>query len=171
MRRNPYHGQGGWSNARLGIGDCPGQDLAMKRLRTAATVCLAVSASLSLMGCAGNEPLKMVAEATGLATSVADPKPWVVQARTENNAYIPIAAPAIPPLCRGPDAKPVLPQRGRTSTYLLAPDGNCRPRFDFLGVERALDERRASDARKGATARALGRALPPPAPARLDPPR
>ncbi len=134
------------------------------------TLLIALACSVTLAGCSSDGPIKAIAEAGGLATSVAEPKPFVVEARQANSEYIPIQPPAVAVLCAGPNTPPPPVLRSGRSTFVSGPAPACRPRFDFKSLEGSLEERRTADANQAETAKALGKVLPPPAPPPMPPP-
>jgi hypothetical protein len=108
----------------------------MTRLRPWTVVLLACGPFLA--GCAG-DGIKGVAEATGLATTPQESKPFVKQARRADADYIPVGS----------------------SVTRTAPR---KPVADFKTLETQLEAKRLSNEAAGNQAKVLG-ATPPPAPA------
>lgn len=129
----------------------------------------------ALAGCAADGPVKGVAEAAGLATSVQQPKPFVQESRQAQAEYIPVGRPfGELPLCRTEASPPPGPTsvRGATGSFILAPvdvSGPCKPRTEFKTIEAELEAKRVSNVAAGSQAETLGKALPPPAPAKPIP--
>jgi hypothetical protein len=129
---------------------------------------LAVAAA----GCAG-ETGKAVAEAAGMATTAAEPKPFVTETRPADPRYIPIGTTLpVNPLCQGdaPAPPPFVPQ-GQAAHFTYRPDGrkpneDCKPRAAFKTIEAELEAKRISNEAAGTQAKALG-STPAPKPAVL----
>lgn len=101
---------------------------------------LAVAAQgLTLSGCVGDGPVKGLAEATGMATTPQESKPFVKETRRAEADYIPVGS----------------------SVTRAAP--RKKPE-DFKKLEADLEAKRISNEAAGSQAQQLG-ATPPPAPA------
>lgn len=101
---------------------------------------LAVAAQgLVLSGCAGDGSVKSLAEATGLATTPQEAKPFVKETRRANADYIPVG----------------------TSVTRAAPR---KPPEEFKKLEADLEAKRIANEAAGTQAQQLG-TTPPPAPA------
>lgn len=121
-------------------------------------------------GCAG-EVGKGVAEAAGMATTAAEPKPFVVETRPVDASYIPIGTTLpVNPLCQGdgPAPPPFVPQ-GQAARFSYRPDPrkpneDCKPRAAFKTIEAELEAKRVSNEAAGTQAKTLG-STPAPKPA------
>lgn len=103
-------------------------------------VLLLAAIGVAVAGCAG-EGTKAIAEAAGMATTAAEPKPFVQETRPADPAYIPVGS-------------SVTRQAAR------------KPVEDFKKMEAELEAKRAANEAAGTEARSLG-ATAPPAPAVL----
>jgi hypothetical protein len=127
--------------------------------------------ALSLAGCAGEGPVKTVAEVAGIATTPQEPKSFVQQTRPADPAYIPINKTiAVNPLCPGPTPPPAYTPTGQAARFAAPvpdrkPTDPCKPRAEFKQIESQLEARRMSNDAAGSQAVSLGKALPAPAPA------
>lgn len=91
----------------------------------------------------GNQP-KSLTEVAGFTTRVSDPKPFVIEARPAEPAYLPVG---------------VTVQRQATK----------KTAAEFRAIEQSLDAAKGSNESAGSTAKALG-ATPPPLPPPVPPP-
>lgn len=98
-----------------------------------------VAQGLVLAGCAGDGPTKGIAEATGMATTAQEAKPFVKETRRADADYIPV----------GSSVTRAAPRK--------KPD-------EFKKLEAELEAKRISNQAAGTQAQQLG-ATPPPAPA------
>lgn len=94
---------------------------------------------LVLSGCSGSGSMKGIAEATGMATTAQESKPFVKATRRADADYIPVG----------------------TSVTRAAPR---KPPEDFKKLEADLEAKRLANEAEGVQAQQLG-ATPPPAPA------
>jgi hypothetical protein len=99
------------------------------------------AAGFVLAGCAADGPGKAVAEATGLATTPQESKPFVKETRQANPEYIPVGTVAT----RAAPRKPV---------------------DEFKKLEAELEAKRVANEAAGTEAKSLG-ATPPPKPAAI----
>lgn len=131
-----------------------------------------VVVGLGLAGCVGEGPGKSVAEATGLATTPQESKPFVQASRAPDVDYIPVGRGfGKPALCKNAATPPPGPTtvRGKTATFVLVQTpatADCTPAAPFKTIEAELEAKRVSNDAAGVQARALG-ATPPPKPAVL----
>lgn len=122
-------------------------------------------------GCA-SETGKVVAEATGLATTAAEPKPFVRETRPGEVAYIPVGTTLpVNPLCEGDTPRPAFVPQGQAARFLYRPDGrkpneDCKPRAEFKKIEAELEAKRTANEAAGNVAKTLG-STPAPKPAVL----
>jgi len=100
-----------------------------------------VVAGLALAGCAGNEAVKGVAEAAGMATTPQESKNFVKETRPGELEYVPVGS----AITRNAPRKPV---------------------DDFKKLEAQLEAKRTANEAAGNTARELG-TTPPPEPAKI----
>ena len=115
------------------------------RFPTFATGVLAAFTAVSLGGCAQKaDSPKSLAEITGFTTRVPDPKPFVIEARPSDPAYMAV----------GVTVKREAVKKTTT---------------DFKAIEQSLDAVKGSNESAGTQAKALG-ATPPPAPPPVPPP-
>lgn len=138
---------------------------------SAAFVLLAVG----LSACAGDGPVKTIAEVAGMATTAQESKAFVQATRPSDPAYLPVNT-TIPvnPLCAGPNPPPPFVATGPNARFGAGspapkPTDPCKTRAEFKKIEAELDARRISNDAAGTQAQALGKALPPPAPAKVLP--
>lgn len=130
---------------------------------------------LALSACAGDGPVKVVAEVAGLATTPQDSKDFVVATRPVDPAYVPISQTvAALPLCDGDTPPPPYVASGVAAHFPAAPSDRkpgqaCKPRAKFKQIEAELEAKRVSTDAAGAQAKALGQVLPPPKPAEIPP--
>ena len=130
---------------------------------------LLAALGVAVAGCAG-EGSKMVAEAAGIATSAQEPKPFVVETRPTDPAYMPVGRTfPVDPLCQGdaPAPTPYVPA-GQAAHFRFTPESrkpneDCKPRAEFKKIEAELDARRQTMEADGNAAKALG-STPPPKP-------
>lgn len=144
------------------------------RLQSIPLLPLLMVAGLAVVaaGCAG-EAGKSVAEAAGMATTAAEPKPFVVETRRADAAYIPIGTTLpVNPLCQGdgPAPPPYVPA-GQAAHFTYRPDPrkpneDCKPRAAFKTIEAELEAKRVSNEAAGTQAKTLG-STPAPKPATL----
>ena len=133
---------------------------------------MVVGWALAAAGCAG-EAGKSVAEAAGMATTAAEPKPFVLETRPADARYIPIGKTLpVNPLCRA-DAppQPADVPAGQAAQSKIEPDGrkaneDCKPRAEFKKIEAELEAQRAANEAAGTQAKTLG-STPAPKPATL----
>lgn len=134
-----------------------------------------ISASLAiglLAGCSGEGSLgKVTAEATGFATTAANPKQFVMETRPASTDYIPISTAVVTnPLCLETPPAPKIRRDWLGQEYVVeTPAESCKDRADFKGIEQRLEARAQENLTAGEGAQALGKALPPPAPAKVQP--
>ncbi|MDR6870852.1 hypothetical protein J2Y55_001860 [Bosea sp. BE125] len=127
--------------------------------------------ALSLAGCAGEGPVKTVAEVAGIATTPQEAKSFVQQTRPVDPAYIPINKTiAVNPLCAGPTPPPAYTPTGQAARFTAPvpdqkPTDPCKRRAEFKQIESQLEARRIANDAAGSQAVSLGKALPAPAPA------
>ncbi|HEV2556042.1 MAG TPA: hypothetical protein VGV17_20000 [Bosea sp. (in: a-proteobacteria)] len=128
--------------------------------------------ALAAAGCAG-EAGKTVAEAAGMATTAAEPKPFVQETRPANMAYLPVGTSSAElPLCKadpGPvDLTPATDTDlfGRPVIVPRKPPPPCKPRAEFKAIEAELEAQRAANEAAGTRAQKLG-STPAPKPAAL----
>lgn len=131
-------------------------------------------AGIALAGCAGNEGVKGVAEAAGLATTPQEAKSFVRETRTANPQYIPVGS-TIPvdPLCAGPKPPPPYVPTGEAARFARpkpaqGPNDPCKKRSDFEKIEAQLEAKRKANESAGNQARSLG-ATAAPAPTQVAP--
>ncbi|OYW98212.1 MAG: hypothetical protein B7Z14_15540 [Bosea sp. 32-68-6] len=128
--------------------------------------------TVAAAGCAG-EAGKSVAEAAGMATTAAEPKPFVRETRPSDPSYTPIGSTLpVNPLCQG-DAPPPpsFVPAGQAAHFTYRPDGrnpneDCKPRAEFKKIEAELDAKRTANEAAGTRAKKLG-STPAPKPATL----
>jgi hypothetical protein len=131
--------------------------------------------ALALAACAGDGPVKGVAEIAGIATTPQDPKDFVTASRPVDPEYVPISRTvAGTPLCDGdtPPAPYVASgnaARFEKPTSDRKPGQACKPRAAFKQIEAELEAKRVSTDAAGVQAKALGQVLPPPKPAEIPP--
>ena len=133
---------------------------------------LMIGASGALAGCAGEgSAAKTVAEATGFATTASEPKAWVAESRSSNPSYIPIGTVVVSnPLCPDNPPGPMIGRDWLGREYTISrPVESCKQKADFKGIEAQLEKKGQSNIAQGERARSLGKALPPPAPAKVLP--
>lgn len=128
-----------------------------------------------LAGCAGDEGVKGVAEAAGMATTPQEAKSFVRESRPAQMAYIPVGS-TIPvdPLCAGPKPPPAYVPTGDAARFAAPKPARgandpCKKRSDFEKIEAQLEAKRKANESAGNQANALGR-TPAPQPAQLPPP-
>lgn len=133
-----------------------------------------VSAAGILTGCGEGSIVKSGAVAVGLATNASEPKPWVVESRADEPKYVPIgSAVVVNPLC-----SQKVPEGNAGSSWRTVQnkeyesskiERSCKEGADFLKIERELEDKTKANISAGDSARALGRALPPPKPPKVEP--
>lgn len=127
--------------------------------------------AVAVAGCAG-ETGKSVAEAAGMATTAAEPKPFVRETRPSDPTYIPIGTTVqVNPLCEGDTPRPAFVPQGQAARFLYRPDGrkpneDCKPRAEFKKIEAELEAKRTANEAAGNVAKTLG-STPAPKPAVL----
>lgn len=127
--------------------------------------------AVAVAGCAG-ETGKSVAEAAGMATTAAEPKPFVRETRPSNPTYIPIGTTVqVNPLCEGDTPRPAFVPQGQAARFLYRPDGrkpneDCKPRAEFKKIEAELEAKRSANEAAGNVAKTLG-STPAPKPAAI----
>ncbi|PZO01992.1 MAG: hypothetical protein DCF30_05975 [Hyphomicrobiales bacterium] len=133
---------------------------------------LVIGVSGVLAGCVGEgSATKTVAEATGFATTANEPKAWVVESRSSNSDYIPIGTVVVSnPLCSDTLPRPGIEKDWLGREYEVSrPVEPCKRKADFKKIEAGLQTKGQSNIAQGERARSLGKALPPPAPAKTLP--
>lgn len=133
---------------------------------------IAAGLAVAAAGCAG-EAGKSVAEAAGMATTAAEPKPFVRESRPADASFIPIGSTLpVNPLCQGdaPPPPPFVPA-GQAAHFSYRPDGrkpneDCKPRAEFKKIEAELEAKRTANEAAGNVAKTLG-STPAPKPAKL----
>lgn len=137
---------------------------ARKPLRIAAMV---VAAGVALAGCAGDEGIKGVAEAAGMATTPQEAKSFVRETRPTDAQYIPVGS-TIPvdQLCPGPKPPPPYVPTGDAARFAApkparGPNDPCKKRSDFEKIEAQLEAKRQANESAGNQARSLGQTQPP----------
>lgn len=127
--------------------------------------------AVAVAGCAG-EAGKSVAEAAGMATTAAEPKPFVRETRPSDPTYIPIGTTVqVNPLCEGDTPRPAFVPQGQAARFLYRPDGrkpneDCKPRAEFKKIEAELEAKRSANEAAGNVAKTLG-STPAPKPAAI----
>ncbi|MFC5507518.1 MULTISPECIES: hypothetical protein [Hyphomicrobiales] len=127
--------------------------------------------AVAVAGCAG-ETGKSVAEAAGMATTAAEPKPFVRETRPSDPTYIPIGTTVqVNPLCEGDTPRPAFVPQGQAARFLYRPDGrkpneDCKPRAEFKKIEAELEAKRSANEAAGNVAKTLG-STPAPKPAAI----
>jgi len=140
-------------------------------LRTAAMM---AAVGIALAGCAGDEGVKGVAEAAGMATTPQEAKSFVRETRPADPQYIPVGTTiAVDPLCPGPKPPPPYVPTGDAARFATpkparGPNDPCKKRSDFERIEAQLEAKRKANESAGNQARSLGETQAP-APARLPP--
>jgi hypothetical protein len=110
--------------------------------RTAFLLVLACAPLLA--ACAGDGPLKGVAEVAGFATTAQEAKPFVQETRPADASYVPVQSSI------------------KREAVRMTPE-------EFKAIEAELEAKRASNEAAGVQAKQLGTQLPPPAPATVLP--
>jgi hypothetical protein len=100
--------------------------------------------ALALSACAGEGPVKTVAEVAGIATTPQDSKDFVVATRPADPAYIPVGT--------------TISRQEKRKTV-----------DEFKKMEAELEAKRVSTDAAGEQAKALGKVLPAPKPAEIPP--
>jgi hypothetical protein len=132
---------------------------------------LAVGLAVAAAGCAG-EAGKSVAEAAGMATTAAEPKPFVRETRPADPRYIPVGTTLpVNPLCEGDTPRPAFVPQGAAAHFTYRPDGrkpneDCKPRAEFKKIEAELEAKRLANEAAGNQAKSLG-STPAPKPAAI----
>lgn len=104
----------------------------------------AIACAPLLAACAGDGPLKGVAEVVGFATTPQEAKPFVQETRPANAAYVPVQSSV------------------KREAVRITPEA-------FKAIEAELEAKRLSNEAAGVQAKQLGTQLPPPAPATVLP--
>ena len=142
---------------------------ARKPLRIAAVM---AAAGIALAGCAGDEGVKSVAEAAGMATTPQEAKSFVRETRRADAQYIPVGSTiAVDQLCPGPNPPPPYVPSGDAARF-AAPkptrgaNDPCKKRSDFQKIEAQLEAKRQANESAGNQAKSLGQ-TPAPEPAKI----
>lgn len=142
---------------------------ARKPLRIAVVL---TAAGIALAGCAGDEGVKGVAEAAGMATTPQEAKSFVRETRPTDMQYIPVGS-TIPvdQLCPGPKPPPAYTPTGQAARFAApkparGPNDPCKKRSDFEKIESQLEAKRQANESAGNQAKSLG-TTPPPQPAKI----
>lgn len=142
---------------------------ARKPLRIVAVM---AAAGIALAGCAGDEGVKSVAEAAGMATTPQEAKSFVRETRPADAHYIPVGSTTgVDPLCPGPTPPPPYVASGAAARFAApkaarSPNDPCKKRSDFQKIEAQLEAKRQANEGAGNQARSMGQ-TPAPQPAKV----
>lgn len=142
---------------------------ATKPLRIAVVM---AAAGIALAGCAGNEGIKGVAEAAGMATTPQEARSFVRETRPADAQYIPVGSTiGVDQLCPGPNPPAPYVPTGQAARFAApkparGPNDPCKKRSDFQKIESQLEAKRQANESAGTQAKSLGE-TPAPQPAKI----